>query len=118
MGWMMIILAAQTGLVIAVVIWLHRIRDRADYFKRALTVTQRALDEAVLSLAESAETAAIAEKRLADAIHTQNRLGVRLFRWRKHFERIAAQETPTANATVRRMARMARDLPTGPGRRA
>ena len=117
MGWMMIILAAQTGLVVAVVVWLHRIRRKAASIARDLAGTQKALGEAVLSLADSAETAAIAEQRLADAIHTQNRLGVRLFRWRKHFERIAAQETPTANATVRRMARMARELPTGPGRR-
>jgi|GEM_PF-4309304 len=117
MGWMMFILAAQTGMVIAVVIWLHRIRRRADALARDLAGTQKALDEAVLSLADSVETAGIAEHRLADAIRTQNRLGVRLFRWRKHFERIAAQETPTANATVRRMARMARELPTGPGRR-
>lgn len=117
MTWMLILVGAQGVLAIAVVFWLHRIRIRLHRAERTLTGTQRMLDEAVLSLADTVETAAIAEKRLAEAIRTQNRLGVRLFRWRAHFKRIADQETPTANATVRRMARMARELPAGPGAR-
>lgn len=103
MIWMMIILAAQTVLVIAVVIWLHLIRRRAR--------------DLAAEVARCAAATQLAEERLLAAIERQNKLGVRLFRWRDHFKRIAAQETPTANATVRRMARMARELPAGPGRR-
>lgn len=101
MTWMMILVGAQGLLAIAVVLWLHRIRIRLHRAERALAGT--------------VETAAIAEKRLAEAIRIQHRLATRLYRWRAHFKRIAEQETPTANATVRRMARMARELPAGPG---